>query len=348
MTSRFDSRHQQQRIALAVVAGIAAALLWLGAPAPATATVILDETGQPFTGALNGGLSPSTNAVFNFSSNSSITCPHSPLFGEITDAGSTGGPAIGAISAIDWKGSSASEACPSTIENAAHTNFAQLDLPWAGSAEWLSDDTTGARNGTFTFSGVRFTASFSSSLVPPFSCTFVGDLNGTGATTRQVQADLFNPDNTASGRTEMRLVAEPLAVSGASFCPSSATLTATYLLAGTGGVKLQIREPTEAPGGTTPPDTAPDTAAPDTTITSGPKAKTKKKTATFEFGSSEPGSTFECSLDGRTSFKACASPFIVKVRKGKHIFQVQAIDQLGNADATPATFDWKVKKKKKK
>jgi hypothetical protein len=85
---------------------------------------------------------------------------------------------------------------------------------------------------------------------------------------------------------------------------------------------------------------------PDTTITKGPKAKTKKKTATFEFGSSVPGANTECNLDG-AGFQTCTSPRIVKVGKGRHHFEVRAISK-GQPDPTPATFDWKVKKKKRK
>jgi hypothetical protein len=91
-----------------------------------------------------------------------------------------------------------------------------------------------------------------------------------------------------------------------------------------------------------------DTTAPGTTITTQPKTKTKKKTATFEFTSSEPGSSFLCSLDGKQEFKPCTSPLTFKVKKGKHTFQVQAIDAAGNADPTPATYSWKVKKKRRK
>jgi hypothetical protein len=87
--------------------------------------------------------------------------------------------------------------------------------------------------------------------------------------------------------------------------------------------------------------------APETTITKGPKNKTRQKQATFEFSSSEPGSTFECSLDGKSTFKPCTSPFKVKVKKGRHSFQVQATDQAGNTDGNPATDDWKVKKRKR-
>ncbi|HEX7172798.1 MAG TPA: hypothetical protein VF365_09355, partial [Candidatus Limnocylindria bacterium] len=41
-----------------------------------------------------------------------------------------------------------------------------------------------------------------------------------------------------------------------------------------------------------------DTTPPDTTITSGPSGEVGSTTATFDFISSEPGSTFACSLDG--------------------------------------------------
>jgi hypothetical protein len=85
---------------------------------------------------------------------------------------------------------------------------------------------------------------------------------------------------------------------------------------------------------------------PNTTITKGPKKKTKKKEATFEFTSDIPGATFECSLDGKT-FTPCTSPHEVKVKKGKHSFEVRAVLN-GTPDGSPAEQDWKVKKKRKK
>ncbi len=90
-----------------------------------------------------------------------------------------------------------------------------------------------------------------------------------------------------------------------------------------------------------------DTTAPETTITKGPKAKTKKKRVGFEFSSSEAGSSFECRLDGR-QFQACHSPFQVRAKKGKHSLEVRAIDAAANVDATPAAWTWKVKRKKRK
>jgi hypothetical protein len=85
---------------------------------------------------------------------------------------------------------------------------------------------------------------------------------------------------------------------------------------------------------------------PETVITKQPKDKTKKKTATFEFSSSEAGSTFQCSLDAGP-FAACGSPDTLRVKKGKHHFEVRAIDAAGNVDGSPASDSWKVKKKRK-
>jgi hypothetical protein len=91
-----------------------------------------------------------------------------------------------------------------------------------------------------------------------------------------------------------------------------------------------------------------DTSAPETAITEEPKDKTKKTTATFEFSSSEPSSSFQCAVDGQTLTVPCTSPYTVKVKKGKHTFKVRATDAAGNVDPTPAMDDWKVTRKKKK
>ncbi len=103
-------------------------------------------------------------------------------------------------------------------------------------------------------------------------------------------------------------------------------------------------EPTPSPpegGGSS------DTTPPDTSITDGPKSKTKKKKATFEFSSTEAGSTFECRLDHNLGFSPCTSPQDVMVALGKHTLEVRAKDAAGNVDPTPAEQSWKVKKKKK-
>src|SRR5439155_26707430 len=50
-----------------------------------------------------------------------------------------------------------------------------------------------------------------------------------------------------------------------------------------------------------------DTLAPKTSITHGPPAVSNLPTTRFRFTSSEPGSTFQCKLDGG-SFQSCSSP----------------------------------------
>ena len=90
-----------------------------------------------------------------------------------------------------------------------------------------------------------------------------------------------------------------------------------------------------------------DVTAPNATIDKGPKKKTKSKKATFQFSADDAGARFTCKLDGK-AFAACASPAKYKrLKKGKHSFSVVATDAAGNADATPATYRWKVKRKPK-
>jgi 6-phosphogluconolactonase (cycloisomerase 2 family) len=89
-----------------------------------------------------------------------------------------------------------------------------------------------------------------------------------------------------------------------------------------------------------------DSDPPETTITKGPKKKTKKRKAKFEFSSDEPGSTFLCKLDGK-DFAPCDPAEQFKVKRRKHTLLVSAIDPAGNTDPTPAQRKWKVKKKKR-
>jgi hypothetical protein len=100
-----------------------------------------------------------------------------------------------------------------------------------------------------------------------------------------------------------------------------------------------------SPPATTSP---PDSSAPDTFVSGKAKVKTRKKKArvTFTLTSTEPGS-FECSLDGGP-FAPCASPFSVKLRRGRHTLMARATDVAGNTDQSPASFTTKVKRKKKR
>ena len=89
---------------------------------------------------------------------------------------------------------------------------------------------------------------------------------------------------------------------------------------------------------------------PETGIRKGPKQKTDKRKAKFEFGGSEPGVTFECRLDvGLIAgpWQPCTSPHKIRglKRKTKYVFSVRAVDVSGNPDPTPADRKWKVIKK---
>lgn len=90
-----------------------------------------------------------------------------------------------------------------------------------------------------------------------------------------------------------------------------------------------------------------DCTPPETTVTKQPKKKSTKKRARIEFTSSEASSSFECALD-RAEFAPCTSPKSVKTGKGKHKFQVRAIDPAQLTDPTPAQVKWRVVKKRHK
>lgn len=85
--------------------------------------------------------------------------------------------------------------------------------------------------------------------------------------------------------------------------------------------------------------------APQTVIDRGPRKQTKKRTAKFKFSSPDPGATFECAFDEKP-FKACTSPLKLKrIKPGKHVFSVRAVVG-GTPDPSPATYQFKRKKKK--
>jgi 6-phosphogluconolactonase (cycloisomerase 2 family) len=89
-----------------------------------------------------------------------------------------------------------------------------------------------------------------------------------------------------------------------------------------------------------------DFTAPETTITGGPEegATTADATPPFGFASSDPGSTFACSLDG-AQYEACV-PTLFEFDDGPHSLSARASDPAGNTDPTPAvrgfTVDTKV------
>lgn len=85
-----------------------------------------------------------------------------------------------------------------------------------------------------------------------------------------------------------------------------------------------------------------DRTPPRTRIVSGPARSGYERLAKFRFTSSEGQSSFQCKLDEKR-WRKCRSPYRLKVKPGKHLFKVRAIDRFGNVDATPARFGWRVK-----
>jgi hypothetical protein len=85
-----------------------------------------------------------------------------------------------------------------------------------------------------------------------------------------------------------------------------------------------------------------DTAPPETTIGIGLASPTASRDALFSFTADEPGSTFECSLDG-VAFASCSSPATYAgLVDGGHTFSVRGIDASGNIDPSPASSSWTV------
>jgi hypothetical protein len=85
-----------------------------------------------------------------------------------------------------------------------------------------------------------------------------------------------------------------------------------------------------------------DTIPPKTTISSGPPIMSGGGSASFTFTSSEPGSTFVCSLDAG-GITPCGSPTTYAgLGDGRHTFRVQAVDAAGNPDPRPASYSWQI------
>jgi Bacterial Ig domain/Bacterial Ig-like domain len=83
-----------------------------------------------------------------------------------------------------------------------------------------------------------------------------------------------------------------------------------------------------------------DRTSPDTTIGTKPADPSNAVTPAFTFSSNEPGSTFECRIDGGT-FAPCTSPDSVSgLSDNVHTFEVRATDPAGNTDPSADTWTW--------
>lgn len=84
-----------------------------------------------------------------------------------------------------------------------------------------------------------------------------------------------------------------------------------------------------------------------TKTTNGPRVVRQGVAATYRFGSSAAGSSFQCRID-RAAWRSCRSPWKVATRRlkiGRHVLWVRAVQPVGNADATPARTQLRVKRR---
>jgi Ca2+-binding RTX toxin-like protein len=136
---------------------------------------------------------------------------------------------------------------------------------------------------------------------------------------------------------------------GEDFAPCS-TAGRSYSNLSVGSHTFQVKA-TDAANNTDPtPDTytwqitgVPDTTPPETSLGNKPADPTTSRDAAFTYSSSEPGSTFECRLDG-DSFAPCstAGKSYSNLALGTHTFRVRATDAAGNTDASPVEYTWEI------
>jgi Ca2+-binding RTX toxin-like protein len=90
-----------------------------------------------------------------------------------------------------------------------------------------------------------------------------------------------------------------------------------------------------------PPPPPVDRRAPRTTLGFHPRSvlftPRKWRRVAFRFASNEAGSRFRCKLDLKP-YRGCTSPRSYRVKPGRHVFRVFAIDPAGNRDPSPVLF----------
>ena len=106
--------------------------------------------------------------------------------------------------------------------------------------------------------------------------------------------------------------------------------------------------PTSAATSSCPPSpsrTRPHQHQPDQEAEEEGQVEEEAQGAKFAFTSTEAGSSFTCTIDGN-DFGCDSGDFAKKVKRGKHKFEVAATDPAGNTDDSPATYSWKLKRKR--
>ncbi len=130
---------------------------------------------------------------------------------------------------------------------------------------------------------------------------------------------------------------------GAAYTTCASPRTLTGLANGTHTFRVRATDPVGNTDATPAARTwTVDTLPPNTSITAGPSKWSASAAASFSFAATEPGATFQCSIDG-SSFSYCASPSsYTALPDGAHTFRVRAKDAAGNHDATPAERLWTI------
>lgn len=199
-------------------------------------------------------------------------------------------------------------------------------------------------DGSHTFA-VRAVDPVGNADATPASRTFTVDtiapettiLTGPGPHTSEASPSLTFDSSQTSSTFEC-------SVDGGAFTACTSPFTTPALSDGSHTVTVRATDPAGNTDSTPASRTfTVDTADPETTIDTGPAdgSSVLQAAVTIAFSSSETGSTFECSLDGG-AFTACTSPSFFTFDDGPHTFSVQAIDQAGNTDPTPATRSFTV------
>ena len=80
---------------------------------------------------------------------------------------------------------------------------------------------------------------------------------------------------------------------------------------------------------------------PETEITEFPSNPTEMTSTTFRFSCSEDECAFECKIDNE-EWERCSSPKTYFLKGGNHRFDVMAIDEAGNKDYSPASYEWRI------
>jgi hypothetical protein len=163
--------------------------------------------------------------------------------------------------------------------------------------------------------------------------------SGPGGYTSSTSASFAFSSDEALSTTECRLEA------GGGFQPCSSPRAYSGLADGLHTFSVRA---TDRAGNTGPAATRSftvDTRPPTVSITRAPRRKTRSKRARISFAADESGVAFACRIDARP-LQPCVPPVTLKARRGRHTFQVQAIDAAGNPGPL-ASRRWTVVKRKR-